>query len=407
MLGGYLAFIYFRVLYRIMNKKEKRTYQFRLYPSKQQELILLENLELCRFTYNILLQELNNQKIKDKSQIQGIIPDLKICNPNLKKAYAKTLQFEIDKLFSNLQSLSNLKRNGKKVGSLRFKSKNSFKSITYNQKGFKFFKTSSKRMQKLYLSKIGKIPIRAHKELNGKIKQITIKKTCSKKWFANIVCEVEKKTERNIENKQIGIDLGLINYAYDSEGNHFDNPKILNKSLRILKRKQKKFSKKQKSSRNREKQKIQLAKLHEKIINQRNDFIHKLSRYYVNNYSLIVVEDLKFQNLIQNNKLSIHIIDSSWAKFIQMLEYKAESAGVQIIKVNPRGTTQKCSNCDNIVPKKLSDREHNCKKCGLQIPRDYNSAINIKKYATVGSTEGKALGNVSREMFMNQESCRN
>ncbi len=390
-----------------MLKKEKmqrRTYKFRLYPNKQQEQILLNQTDLCRQTYNFLLQELNNQKTIDKSQIQGIIPDLKICYPELNKVYSKTLQYECYKLFSNLTILSKLKKKGKKVGGLRFKSKNSFKSIVYNQSGFKFIK-SDKRLQKLQLSKIGEILIRAHREIEGEIKQITIKKSSSNKWFANITCDnfFEKKFNQKESNKQIGIDLGLTNYVYDSDGNHFDSPKYLNKSLENIKKKQRKLSRKQKASKNRNKQNIEIAKIHEKIENKRNDFLHKLSRYYVQNYDLIAIEDLQIHSMIKNNKLARHIHDSSWAKFIKMLEYKAESASVQVIKVDPRGTTQECSNCGKMIKKKLWNREHNC-DCRLKINRDYNSSINVLNRATVGRTGSNVWGNVSMETPMNQKS---
>lgn len=388
-----------------MSKEDKiqRTYKFRLYPSKHQELILLEHIDLCRQIYNTLLQELNNQKIINKSVLSALIPDLKICYPKLNKVYSKALQPECNKLFGNINTLSKLKKKGKKVGKLRYKSKNSFKSITYNQSGFKFIQTE-KRLQKLKLSKIGEIPIRAHREIKGKIKQITIKKTSSGKLFANLNCEIDKEKIKQISsNGQIGIDLGLINYIYDSNGCHVNNPKFLNKSLDKLKKEQKKLSSKQKESKNRNKQRIKISKIYEKIENQREDFLHKLSRLYVNKYDLIAIENLQIQNMIQNKYLSKSISDSSWAKFIQMLEYKAERAGVQVIKVDPRRTSQECSNCKQFVKKKLEDRDHIC-GCGLNINRDYNSAINILKKATVGSTESNAWGNVSIEMSKNQES---
>ena len=388
-----------------MTKKEnklQRTLKFRLYPSKEQESLLLENIDLCRQTYNILLQELNNQKIINKSELSAIIPDLKICFPKLNKVYSKALQPECDKLFNNLRMLSKLKKKGKKVGKLRFKSKNSFKSITYNQSGFRLIQTN-KRLQKLHLSKIGNIKILTHRETKGKIKQITIKRTNSNKWFANISCELNKEIKTDLQ-KRIGIDLGINNYVYDSDGNSFDNPKFLKQSLNKLRKLSRNLSNKKKGSNNRNKARLKVAKLHEKIENQRNYFLHKLSRNYVNNYSLIAVEKLQIQNMIKNNRLSRSISDASWYKFIKMLEYKAESAGVQVIKVNPRNTTQECSNCNKIIKKKLKDREHNC-SCGLNMNRDYNSAINIlnKIKTTVGSAGSNAWGNVSVETSMNQE----
>ncbi len=388
-------------LSKIMIKK--RTNKFRIYPNKQQELILLEHIDLCRQTYNSLLGELNNQKEIDQSELSALIPDLKICNPKLNKVYAKSLQSECNRLFNNLRTLYSLKKKGRKVGRLRFKSKFSFKSITYNQSGFKLVRTG-KKLQKLSLSKIGEIIIKKHRKIEGKIKQIIIKKTNSGKWFANISTEIKEEIKNPINNKKIGIDLGINNYIYDSEGNNFDNPKFLNKNIIKLRKLNRNLSNKKKGSNNRTKARLKVAKLHEKISYQRNDFLHKLSRNYVNNYSLIAIEKLQIKNMIKNNKLSRSISDASWAKFIQMLEYKAESAGVQVIKIDPRNTTQECSNCNKIVKKKLSERKHNC-GCGLNIDRDYNSAINIlnKIKTTVGSTGSNSWGNVSVETSMNQE----
>jgi len=170
-----------------------------------------------------------------------------------------------------------------------------------------------------------------------------------------------------------------------------------------------------KGSINRDKQRLKVAKLHEKIENQRNDFLHKLSNNYINNYDLIAIEDLQIQKMIKNNKLSRHINDASWNKFMQMLVYKAERAGVQVIKVNPRVTTQECSNCNKIVKKGLNDRIHNC-DCGLHVNRDYNFALKILKKATgillrkeftEKATVGRTGSNALIESFYEKASGKN
>src|SRR3989338_6057170 len=206
-------------LYQSMNHKTVESYKFRLYASKKEETKLMETLDLCRQTYNFLLQELNEQKLIDKSQIQGIIPDLKICEPKFNKLYSKTMQYECYRLFSNLRSLSKSKEKRNKVGSLRFKGKNWFKTFTYNQSGFKLIETG-KRFQTLKLSKIGEIPIKCHREIKDKIKQVTIKHEASGKWFASIAEETDKEIKpiNNITNV-VGIDVGLDNFVYDSSGN--------------------------------------------------------------------------------------------------------------------------------------------------------------------------------------------
>jgi putative transposase len=216
-----------------------------------------------------------------------------------------------------------------------------------------------------------------HRDIDGKIKQITVKHEPSGRWFASIIAEIDKQPMRTENKKSVGIDVGLEHFVYDSDGNHFDHPRFLDKSLDKLKWEQRKLSRKKKGSMNRMKQRIRVARIHETINNQRDDFLHKLSTNYVNNYGKIVVENLKVSNMVRNPFLSKSISDASWSRFIQMLEYKAESAGIQVVKVEPRYTTQKCSNCGDVVKKSLSQRMHRC-KCGLTLPRDYNSAINIR-----------------------------
>lgn len=352
-------------------------YKFRLYPNKHKKEKLLYALELCRQTYNTLLGELNKQQIMDKAQIQGVIPDMKICDPELKKVYSKTLQYECYRLFSNLKTLSQLKKKGKKVGKLRFKGKGWFHSFTYNQSGFKI-KLTGKRCQTLHLSKIGDIPIRVHRNVKGKVKQITIKKYNSGKWFAFVSVETQEKVEKKPVKRVVGIDVGTNHFVTDSGGVYTEHPFFLKKSLKKLAREQRKLAKKNKGSNNRAKQRIKVASVYEKVMNQRGNFLHQLSRIYVNAYDCIVVEDLDIKGLISISYNARNILDASWNKLIQMMSYKASRAGKTLIKVSPRGTTQRCSKCGKTVEKTVWVRTHKCSHCGLEIDRDYNSAIEIR-----------------------------
>ena len=354
------------------------TYKFRLYPNKEQETKLLNTLELCRQTYNILLAELNNLKIIDRSLIQGLLPDLKICQPEFNKVYSKVLQYESYRIFSNLNCLYGKKNNNKKVGRLRFKGVGWFKTFTYNQSGFKLIITG-KRFQILRLSKIGNIKIRAHRHIKGKIKQIAIKRENSNRWYAFIIEDDIRKPKKQKINKIIGIDLGLDNIVYDSEGNKISNPRLLSKYAKRLAKEQRKFSKKKLNSKNRLRVRIRISKIYEKLVNTRNDFLHKLSKYYTDNYDVISMEDLKIANMVHNRYLSKSILDASWNKLIRFIAYKAERAGKLFIVVDHRGTTQRCSNCGIIVKKKLWHRIHKCLNCNIEISRDYNSALEIKR----------------------------
>ena len=356
-----------------------RTYKFRLYPTKAQEGRLLWALERCRFTYNKLLEGLQQQDKPNQNELQRSLLALKEQYPMLKNVYSKALQHENYRLFSNLRSLAQRKKSGKKAGRLRFKNRHSFKTFTYNQSGFKII-SSSLRYDKLHLAKIDDIPFIMHRDIEGAIKQVTIKHYPSGKWFALIAAEERTTPLPSANTRAVGIDLGLMNYVADSDGRRVSHPKRLERALLKLKKAQRKLSRKKKGSKNRGKQKIKAARVHEKIVNQRNDFLHKLSRCYVNNYGLIAVEDLNINGLVKLSYNARNMMDASWSKFVQMLCFKAASAGCTVVKVEPRGTTQKCSQCGTIVPKRLWDRMHSC-ACGFQADRDYNAALNILKRA--------------------------
>ena len=333
------------------------TYKFRLYPDKEQDERLQETLELCRQTYNYFLSQWNGKaKIPNRLELQARLPKLKREESELNKAHSKVLQMVLYQLYSNLKALSQLKKNGKKVGKLRYKGKGWFKTCVYNQSGFKIIRTG-KRLDLLHLSKIGDIPIRLHREVKGKIKQIIIKKHNSGRWFACISVEEHAHVEKRGEKKAIGIDVGLKHFLTDGDGRQIENPKFYKKSLERIKIEHRKLSRKQKDSRNREKQRVRLAKVYEKLVNQRDDFLHKLSRFYADNHDLIVVENLNIKGMVRNRKLAGKILDASWGKFLQMLEYKAERAGIQVAKVSPRGTSKEY-------------------KYG-ELDRDYNASRNI------------------------------
>ena len=264
----------------------KTTYQFRLYPTKENEKNLFFTLNKCRFTYNKLLEGLNNKK--KRNELQHSLLELKEQFPELKDVHSKVLQMKNYRLFSNLQALSKSKKKGRKVGSLRFKGRDWFKTFSYNQTGYEIIKQKT-RYDKLKLSKIGEIPFIMHREIEGKIKQVTVKHYPSGKWYASIICESKTEVQKTTNEKKVGIDLGIKNFAFDSEGNHFDSPKSLHNSLDKLAREQRKLAKKRKGSQNKEKQKIKVARVHEKITNKRDDFLHKLSRQYITNYGFIAV----------------------------------------------------------------------------------------------------------------------
>ena len=325
--------------------------------------------------YNRLLEELNKArkmggKITQKDT-QSLIVELKGGEkPELKQVYSKVLQMVNHQLWSNIKALSQLKKNGKKVSKLRYKGRGWFKTLSFNQSGFRI------EGKKLVLSKIGEIPVKIHRRIEGRIKGVIVKREKSGKWFANFQVENEPKPLPPT-HKVIGIDVGLKHFLTDSEGRQIENPRFYEKTLRRIKILQRRLSKKRRGSGNRERMRVRVARTYEKLVNQRDDFLNKLSRFYVNNYDVIIVEDLRIKNMARNHNLAQRILDVSWGRFFQLLSYKAESAGRMVVRVNPGGTTQKCSNCSKDVPKTLSERTHTCPYCGFEADRDYNAALNI------------------------------
>lgn len=348
-----------------------RAYKFRLYPNKQQERILLEQLDLCRFTYNQLLDELSRNKNKD--YIQHFIVELKQQYPQLKKVYSKTLQYECYRLFSNIKGLAISKKNGNKIGKLRFKGRYWFKTIVYNQSGFKITDTGT-RFNRVNFSKIGNIAFIQHRKIEGDIKGIIIKKKVAS-WEIHVITNGEYKLEKG--EGRIGIDLGITNFLTDNLNNKIPNPLFLKKSLEQVKVLHKKLSHKKKGSHNRYKCKNILARKYEKITDQRTDFIHKLTTKLINENCYIALEKLNIQKLESLSWNARNIADTAWYRFISMIKFKAESAGSIIVEVNPAYTTMQCNKCKNIQKMALMDRTYNCSKCGISVDRDYNAAKNI------------------------------
>ena len=318
---------------------EMIAYKFRLYPTNEQEENLLFILERCRWLYNNLLSLINeSKKTPSKRKMQSMLPKLKEEHPELKEVNAKTLQMVVFMLNNNLKALAELKKRGKKVGKLRYKKYGKLKSFILNQSGFKLIKTGS-RLDKLYISKVGEVPIRVHSLVEGKIKQVIVKRYGSGEWFALLCVEEAEAPKKDIE-KVVGIDLGIRSFLTDSEGRVIENPRFYEQDFECLRIEHRKLSRKKKSSKNWLKQLRRLCKVYERIERRRDDFLHKLSRFYIDNYDLIVVEALNVENMRRNHNLSSEISDASWGKFIHYLSYKAERAGKTVVRVSPRGTSE-------------------------------------------------------------------
>jgi putative transposase len=387
-------------------------FKYRLYPNKAQTRTLEKHLELCCITYNILLDHCKLQyKEKGKTptqfELNNLLPTLKRVKPELLKIHSQILQNIAKRIKLGYENFYAKRKAGLKAGLPRFKKFGRYKSISYPQSGFTVVDSE------LHLSKIGNMRIRLHRPTEGKIKNLTVKRMPSGKWFACFSCIVE--AEANVKPfKDVGIDVGLNSYAVLSDGAQLESLRLFRGSERRLSHLQKVTSRKERSSQNRDKANVKVARLHEKIVNRRIDFLHKASRKVANTYETVYVEDLKIQNMVRNHFLAKSINDASWGNFIEMIAYKAESAGGRLIKVNPRGTSQLCSRCGRLVEKTLSERTHNCPHCGLVLDRDLNAALNIlargreigrelPEYTPVGEVATTQSSAVEQVASMNQE----
>jgi len=344
-----------------------RNYKFRLYPNLEQEYKLQNNLNVCKWVYNKFVEQAQKSFLS-RNDMNYILTELKQSEPWLYNYHSKMLQMISTRLEGAEKSLIEKSKKGHKTGKLRFARYNEFRTFTYNQSGFKLDNN------KLFLSKIGNIRIKKHRDTPDDIKQVIVTKTRSGKWYACLTCELVRANLPKIDfKKTVGIDVGIKSFAYDSDEHNTTNPLNLKKMLKPLVRVQRKVSKCVKNSNNRTKHIKRLQRIHERITNKRNDFQHKLSSIYANHYDVIFVEDLQLTNMVKNHKLAQCIMDSSWNSFLQKLEYKCKL----LIKVPARNTTINCSRCGSKVPKNLAVRIHRCNKCNLVMDRDYNASINI------------------------------
>jgi putative transposase len=266
-------------------------------------------------------------------------------------------------------------KHGQKPGFPRFKSSGRFDSITFPSHG-----DGNRLLERhLRIQGVGKVKVKLHRPVKGHIKTVTVKRECDL-WYVCFSVECSRQTLPET-NTEVGMDVGLETLATLSTGEKIPNPRFQKKAERALRIAQRRLSRRpNKRSNGRRKAVLLLKKVHHRIFNQRNNFLHEESRKIVNRFGVIYVEDLNFQGLA-SGMLSKAVHDAGWSSFITKLAYKAESPGRQLIQVDPRGTSQRCL-CGARVPKKLSDREHVCMECGLVGKRDHISAMEILRLGT-------------------------
>ena len=365
-----------------------KTFRYRIYPNSEQETLLSIQFGHARFVWNWGLS-LRQSTYKETGKGIGFY-DLKRCMTELKRQQETEWLKEADSqvLQGKIEDLDRAYKNffQKRAKYPRFKSKRGNQSIRYPQR----FKFSEKA---IYLPKVGWVKAVFHRLLEGKAKNVTVSKTKTGKYFASIQCETEI-AEPVIHNGEIGIDLGIKSFLVTSEGEKIDNPEHLQKAEKRLIRLQRTLSMRKKGSSGREKTRILLARQHEKVTNQRADFLHKLSRSLVDRYGLIGMEDLNVRGMVKNRKLAKAISSAGWGAFRLMLAYKGEWYGSFVHQINRFYSSSKtCSVCGHALSELgLSVREWNCPACGTSLDRDTNAAINILNETRAGVARSHAGG---------------
>ena len=350
----------------------RKAYKYRIYPNTEQKVFFAKCFGCVRFFYNKSLDDMN-EIYKSTGKFKNITP----------ASYKEDYPFleEVDSLaLANAQ----LNRNSAfksffshKTGFPKFKSKRNDQSYTTNMVYGNIKLSDNDRY--LSLPKCPRIRIKKHRDFKGMIKSVTVSLTTDNKYYASILVEENTETIKLLDNA-IGLDLGIKDLIVDSNGNKYKNHKYLSKSQKKLVKEQRKLSNMVKGSNNRNKQRIKVARLHKKIQNQRNDYLHKLSKKIIDENQIICIEDLKVKDMIKDSKLARNISDVSWSRLVSMLIYKASWYGRKVIKVpSTYPSSQLCSKCGykNSITKNLNIRRWTCPECGIIHDRDINAARNI------------------------------
>ncbi|CAG0959090.1 hypothetical protein METP2_00678 [Methanosarcinales archaeon] len=385
----------------------RKSFKFRIYPTKKQEVILNRTLSTCRHLYNDSLAERKRQYELNRLKKQfDVFPwgkpewinyyeqkrELTATKTSFQKdVYSQVLQDVIKRVQRSMENFFN------GFGYPRLKGRNRYDSFTYPQSGFSI----SIEDGKLNLSKIGSLKIILHREIEGKIKTCTIKRDVDQ-WYVSFSCEIEKPIQKHIET-MIGIDVGLTDLLALNNGEMVKPPKFFRKSENKLAKEQRRLSKKKLRSNNRKDQRSVVAKVHQKIRNQRKDFAHKTARILVNRFDLIAFEDLQIQNMIKNHHLAKSIMDAGWYQLQSLTAFKAEEAGKQVKLCIAAGTSQTCHVCGNKQKLTLRDRVFRCNQCGNVENRDTNAANVVLDRCTVGTTGIEACKSGLKGDIMKQE----
>lgn len=381
-----------------------RAYYYRLYPTAAQVRTLGRMMELLRVIYNAALQErrdayrLQHISITKREQEKSLTEIKRDC-PEYKAVHTHLLQDATTRLDRAFGSFFRRIKEGKKPGFPRFKGIGRYRTFMFKDaahgNGARFV-AGGKRIE---FSGIGKVKVKIHRPWEGRIKQIGVTLDGDGHWYAIVVCDDVPEKILPKTGETVGVDVGIADFLVTSDGDHVPNPRPLEVAKISVERAQRKVSRRKRGGTNRRKAVALLSKQHAHVRNVRKDFHHKEAVKLVRRYDAIAIEDLNILGLARG-WLAKQVHDVAWGGFANITAYKAESAGRELVRVDPRGTTQECSGtlpdgsrCPAIVPKTLKERRHTCSLCGLDIDRDENAAgvVHWRAYAQ-GPGRGLRVG---------------
>jgi putative transposase len=368
------------------NKDVRKTFKYRLYPTNEQQRLLEQQLEECRWLYNRLLEDRKTAWEQHQESVRlydqhALLPALKAERSTLARVQSQVLQNVAVRIDLAFKAFFRRLKAGETPGYPRFRGVGRYDSLSFPQVPVGcHLDAVAKRVR---VMNVGLVKVVLHRPLEGTPKTATIQRSRTGKWYVAFLCECAEPAPLPSTGQHVGLDVGLAVFAMPSTGveDAIANPRFFRRDERSLRGAQRRFSRAEKGTHERAERRRVVARIHERIAWRRGDFAHQQSRQLINHFDLIAVEDLAVNRMMHHQCLAKSIADAAWTQFAAYLAHKAAWAGRRFVAVNPAYTSQDCSRCGHRQQLSLADRIYSCPCCGLVLDRDLNAARNILRLA--------------------------